>query len=89
MAMKNELIRNLLKRRGLNLTRLAALAGVSRTHLSEALAGKPGRGGINRRKIACHLTAEERAFLGWSADERMEKSVPHGTAFHVERIKAM
>lgn len=45
---------------------LARQAGVSRCHLSEALANKPGRGGVVRVKVAKLLTDEELKALGWS-----------------------
>lgn len=63
-------LRALLRGRNLNLTRLAAQAGVSRCHLSEVLTGKPAptwgvRGGRSRKKIIPHLTDKEREVLGW------------------------
>lgn len=64
-------VRDLLRQRRMNVSRLAEQAGVSRCHLSEALANKPlpqggVRGGVIRKRVAPLLTAEELALLGWS-----------------------
>ncbi len=66
MIKKNWPFLNALKGRGLNLTRLAGLAGVSRAHLSAVIANQPGRGAQVRRKVAVLLTDTERALLGWT-----------------------
>jgi len=58
----------LLHRRKMTINRLAKLAGVGRSHLSQVLNGVKGRGGQTRRKVAPLLTAEELTKLGWDHD---------------------
>ena len=63
-------VKALLVQRGVNITQRAALAGVSRCHLSEALANKRMpqggvRGGFTRVRVIPHLTEAERTILGW------------------------
>lgn len=66
--MKNSELYSSLKKRGLNLSRLAELARVSRCHLSEVLANKPRRGLHTRRKLLPYLIPEEIKLLGWDTD---------------------
>ena len=58
----------LLKERGLTVTRLARLAGTGRAHCSEVLANKPGHGHLTRRRLFPHLTEEEVRTLGWTEE---------------------
>jgi hypothetical protein len=55
----------------MNATKLAELSGVSRTHLSEALAGRHGRGGTNLKRVVKCLKEAELVI------------VPRGTMSHV------
>lgn len=65
-----------LHRRGLTVEKLARLAATGRCHATQVLANKPGRGFLTRRRMAPHLTSEERALIGWSAS---------GDLVHMER----
>ena len=47
--------------------RLAAAAGLGRSHVSQVLHGHPGRGGQSRRKLAKVMTEAEREVMGWEA----------------------
>ncbi len=69
--MKNFKFHQSLRKRCLTASSLARLAGVGRSHLSQVINGKPGRGGHTRRKIARHLTEEELGLLGWDAEGRV------------------
>ena len=60
-------LRALLRRRRMNFTKLAAAAGLGRSHVSQVLHGHPGRGGQSRRKLARVMTATERVVMGWEA----------------------
>lgn len=65
-----------LHRRGLTVEGLAQLARTGRCHATQVLANKPGRGFLTRRRLAPHLTPEERSLVGWSEA---------GDVLHVER----
>ena len=58
-------LKRLLSARRMNFTKLAAAAGLGRSHVSQVLHGHPGRGGQSRRKLAKVLTAAEREVMGW------------------------
>jgi transcriptional regulator with XRE-family HTH domain len=60
-------VKALLRERGMTLTRLAELSGVSRPHLSLVLRNEPGRGAQVRRKVARFLRGDELQALGWTA----------------------
>lgn len=68
-------LRRMLRRRGLTINTLAWCIHSSRSHVSQVLANKPGRGGQTRRKLAAMLLDAELALLGW---DRQGK-VLHGT----------
>jgi transcriptional regulator with XRE-family HTH domain len=56
---------SLLHERGLTVAQLAAAIGSGRAHVTQVLAGVPGRGGQTRRKLARVLSARELGILGW------------------------
>ena len=58
-------LKRLLSARRMNFTKLAAAAGLGRSHVSQVLHGHPGRGGQSRRKLAKVLTEAEREVMGW------------------------
>ena len=60
-------LRVMLRGRRMNFTRLAAAAGLGRSHVSQVLHGHPGRGGQSRRKLAKVMTEAEREVMGWEA----------------------
>ena len=55
-----------LRERGETISSLARKTFCGRSHVSQVVNGRPGRGGHTRRKLAQFLTAEETALLGWS-----------------------
>jgi len=67
MTQRIPALRALLRRRRMNFTKLAAAAGLGRSHVSQVLHGHPGRGGQSRRKLARVMTATERVVMGWEA----------------------
>lgn len=64
-------LHELLRADGWTVKDLAREAGVSRAHLSEVLHGKPGRGGIVRRKVVRFLSPELRRALQWDQNGRL------------------
>lgn len=56
--------------RGLDQTKLAAMAGTGRSHLSEVLNNKPGHGHLTRRRLFPHLKPAEVELLGWGKEYR-------------------
>lgn len=60
-----ETLRTMLAGRRMNFTRLAAAAGLGRSHVSQVLNGHPGRGGQSRRKLAKVMTEVEKEVMGW------------------------
>jgi hypothetical protein len=57
--------RRLLAARGQSISGLARSAHCGRSHLSQVLHNRPGRGGQTRRKIRPHLCPAELEALGW------------------------
>lgn len=80
-----------LHERGMTQKKLAALTGCGRSHLSQVLSNKKGRGGQTRRKLIPHLTLEEIFMLGWAAEWHFDPKsiespiVPHRTNVPVAR----
>lgn len=67
--MKNWQFYRALKSRGLTAQKLAKQVGCGRSHLSQVLNNKPGRGGQTRRKLRPLLTPEEIQLLGWPLEQ--------------------
>ena len=59
---------NSLHRRGVTQKQLARVAGVGRSHLSQVLSNKVGRGECTRRRLYPYLTRTEIDLLGWRDD---------------------
>lgn len=86
MAM-TPLVRSLRGRFG-GLKALANELRMSRSHLSEVLMNRKGRGGIVRKKVAAIMTPEELHMAGWNADGTlMEKRPPVSSAEIKRRIR--
>lgn len=62
------MLRGLLRKRGMSITKLAKAIYSERTHVGQVLRGAPGRGGHTRSKLAKLLTKEELSVLGWQPD---------------------
>ncbi len=60
-----ETLRAMLRGRRMNFTKLAVAAGLGRSHVSQVLNGRPGRGGQSRRKLAKVMTEAENEAMGW------------------------
>ena len=63
--MKQPELHKALRAQGLTVTKLAEQFSIGRSHLSQVLANKPGRGGQTRRKIARYLPPVALQLLGW------------------------
>lgn len=81
--MKNWRLHQAMKARGMDTKLLAILIDSSRTHVSQVLNNKPGRGGQTRRKLAEHLTPAELELAGW---DRAGNIVPRGTLSQAEDL---
>ena len=64
-------ITKMLRRRALSVSALAKLAGCGRSHVTQCLANKPGRGGQTRGKLAVFLTPRELQALGWDSKGKL------------------
>ena len=57
--------RRLIRARGETISGLARKSHCGRSHLSQVLRNRPGRGGHTRRKLRPFLTSAEVLALGW------------------------
>ena len=79
---------SLLHERGVTVEQLAAAIGSGRAHVTQVLAGVPGRGGQTRRKLVCVLKPRELLILGWdAAGHVLERSLGNkGLAYWEELV---
>ena len=68
--MKNPALIQSLKARGLSVTKLAKMAGVTHSQASLTLNNTPGRGYRTRPKLAPWLSTEELRLVGWDDEGR-------------------
>lgn len=62
----NPLLKDSFRRRRITQQQLADKIFSSRSHVSQVLNNKPGRGYQTRHKLAHYLTNEELQILGWN-----------------------